>query len=450
MKKALNNKRSLKSLLISETLKVLVIWVLLLMGFGVFQVSLYRDTQLTELQSRLVEISKEQSLKLASFLSLNEEATATRMILQDIKAKNNLAQTSISQSFFSLWPEKDCKLSDPQTEVCRSFWDGKVEVRHIINAQNEKWYLYVSKTLNRPWGSQGWWAASLLGFVATMIVLAILFIRLIFVLRSEVLVPAQEVVELLSASEKEKTWWLERRSTNELAHVAEKLFDQQRELENKTVMAEVGKLSAKVAHDIRSPLSLLNVLAQKEQLGKEEMHLAKTAITRIDAIAGDLLNAKNNPQRDDRGDLLWLQRQMRFLINEKSYQHPRVKIQLEIKKLKNEKLGFKESKKLMRAIENLVKNAIEACEARDQESVLKLSLQSSSQYAFIEVLDTGCGMTSTQLQQIAVGQVFSSKQGGHGLGLSSAQDFIQQNNGSLKAWSLDGGGSLFQITYPLS
>ena len=512
MNKVLKNK-SLKNILMTEALRALCIWILLLLAFGVFQIALYRQTQLGELQTQLIEVSKKQSPRIASFLSLNEEAGATTHILRSLKEEYSLSEVSISQSFFTHWPEVGCKLVNANTESCRNFFTGKAQLRKILEVNGESWYLQLNKGLRRPWGSQGWWAASLVGFGATMFILAVLFLRLILVLRNEVLLPAKEVIEVLSFSEKERSWWLQKRPTIEIAELAKKLFSQQEQLKQKSVLAQVGQVSTQVAHDIRGPLSLLQILTEshRKNLTREELTLGRQAVERIDKIVEELLKARkdlpspapltpltlstslalspSSPSSASspasassptsasspasalspssassppssaaspskalaKKSSAWLIQELQKIFKEINYKYSLLKTSIDIQDLQNQKLFIKNKpEQFLRCIENLIKNSAEACALKAKKTSLRLSLKKEGDFLVVDILDTGLGMKPEHIEKLAVGQQFTTKNKGNGLGLTHAQELLKAQGGSLDMWSLDQGGSRFQIKYPLN
>lgn len=450
-------RKSIKKLLISETATVVFIWLILLLTFSAFQISLYRYTQMGELEKHLQNVAKGQESRLTSFLSLNEEASATQYVVRSLKAKHNLDQASLSQSFFTHWPQPGCELLDADTEACQDFFSGQVKIRQQLKIDNQIWFLQFEKTLNRPWGSQGWWAASLMAFGTTMFILGILFLRLIFVLRSEVMLPVQEAIDVLGFTKSERSWWLKKQGSSEVSVLAKKLFAQQDLLKKKSVLAEVGKLSTQVAHDIRGPLSLLQVLTdiQRKSMSEDELLLARQAVQRIDQIAEDLLCHRNRLQEKapKRYEVSWLINEVSKILNEKRRDPRARQIQLRLildKELNESAVLNAEALGLIRVIENLIKNAMESCSDRSARASLSLQFKTKDDELCIDVLDTGLGMSLQQLQKIAVGQEFSGKSNGHGIGLSSGRQFLKKQGGSLQVFSLEKGGSLFQVRYPLT
>ncbi|WP_312768172.1 HAMP domain-containing sensor histidine kinase [Epilithonimonas sp.] len=94
-------------------------------------------------------------------------------------------------------------------------------------------------------------------------------------------------------------------------------------------------------------------------------------------------------------------------------------------------------------IENLVKNAVDAMKG---EGKLELSLYKKNKNIYIDVTDTGCGMTKQQIRN-AFKPGFSTKKRGWGLGLSLTKRVVSEyHKGDVRiAQSEVGKGTTFRI-----
>jgi DNA-binding response OmpR family regulator len=106
--------------------------------------------------------------------------------------------------------------------------------------------------------------------------------------------------------------------------------------------------------------------------------------------------------------------------------------------------------KLSHVIINLVKNAIEAMrDVEDRVLTIKLS-KTNGKSLTLSIEDTGIGMSEKVLAHLFT-HGFTTKEDGHGFGLSYCANAINGMGGKLEAFSAgDGRGANFTITMPLS
>lgn len=100
--------------------------------------------------------------------------------------------------------------------------------------------------------------------------------------------------------------------------------------------------------------------------------------------------------------------------------------------------------KLKQVFINLIKNAIEACDINDEINI-NIFLEDSS--IIINISDTGCGISNTQIETIFSPMV-TYKPGGTGLGLPISKRIIEAHNGSISV-SSSTKGTTFTIKIPL-
>jgi PAS domain S-box-containing protein len=100
---------------------------------------------------------------------------------------------------------------------------------------------------------------------------------------------------------------------------------------------------------------------------------------------------------------------------------------------------------LERMLVNLITNAIEAM---PQGGTLSLATGAQADQSFVQVRDTGTGMTPDQQQRIFQ-PLYTTKPGtGTGLGLTICQDIVQQHKGRIIVDSVPGQGTAFTVYLP--
>ncbi len=99
---------------------------------------------------------------------------------------------------------------------------------------------------------------------------------------------------------------------------------------------------------------------------------------------------------------------------------------------------------LRQALINLIHNA---SEAMPEGGLLTIRTGHKRHFSFVEVSDTGLGMTEEQLARCAE-PFYTTKDNGNGLGLSICYGLAKRHDGSLTASSELGKGSRFEICFP--
>lgn len=102
---------------------------------------------------------------------------------------------------------------------------------------------------------------------------------------------------------------------------------------------------------------------------------------------------------------------------------------------------------LKRAVINLVKNGIEACEPSDAQ--ISISLKKETSAALISIRDNGSGIKTENRDQIFVPN-FSTKSSGTGLGLAITKKIIEAHNGDIWFETAPKEGTTFFVKLPLS
>ena len=110
--------------------------------------------------------------------------------------------------------------------------------------------------------------------------------------------------------------------------------------------------------------------------------------------------------------------------------------------------------KLSLAITNLVENAIKY-NKNNGEGWVHVSLNADHQYFYLKVEDSGMGIPEESLEHIyerfyRVDKSHSREIGGTGLGLAITRNSILMHRGAIKAHSVLGEGTTFDVRIPLN
>ncbi|MDZ7385092.1 MAG: PAS domain-containing protein [candidate division KSB1 bacterium] len=236
-------------------------------------------------------------------------------------------------------------------------------------------------------------------------------------------------------------------------------ISERKRLEEKVLQAErlatVGRMAAKVAHDIRNPLSSISL--NVELLGDEVANLSQASREEI----RDLLNSIAS-EVDRLAQMS--QEYLEFA------RIPKLKLQLtDVNQLFQELLrrsavelaakgiqvctqyreGLPQVRvdraQMYRALQNLLRNAIEAM---PNGGTLTLATEHDGQYVQLRVADTGVGIEERELPKIFE-PFHSTKEFGTGLGLTITRHVVEEHGGSVQCTSTVGVGSEFVIFLPI-
>lgn len=226
---------------------------------------------------------------------------------------------------------------------------------------------------------------------------------------------------------------------------------------------KLAELSKQVAHDIRSPLSALNmVISTLNDLPNEKLQLINTVSLRINDIANDLLSnskktdlssiSKTNIQsfrKQTSSQNLEISTLLENVIIEKKAQFcdkTLLKIKSDILMTRSLYL-ISESSQLLRIISNLINNAAEAINDNDGEIII--SVREYSEMIQIVISDNGPGIPEKVTNQLGI-KGFTTKLEGNGLGLYHAKQTLEAMGGQLSIISKLDVGTFITLQIPKS
>ena len=225
-------------------------------------------------------------------------------------------------------------------------------------------------------------------------------------------------------------------------------------------LAALGELSATVLHDIRGPLSLIQVVCDdieddisEGSLNPENMtdHIkqVRKACDRIRKLGDHLRNYSRSDTHEtpEEKNLDLLIEDSLFLVQQK-VRKLGIKVCKEIGEDVKTTQYLCLSNKLEQVIMNLMSNA---CDAMKDVEDKKLILKSSREGDFIniDITDTGMGIPE-DIQTKIFDNFYTTKPKGEGtgLGLKIVQNIIKEHGGSLKLQSKVGVGTTFTVVLP--
>lgn len=227
-------------------------------------------------------------------------------------------------------------------------------------------------------------------------------------------------------------------------------------LETEVLSQVKADIASQVAHDIRSPLSALNmVLASTVDTSEDRRLLMRNAIQRINDIANELLRSNviaisgENNCLNENSEPTMLVALLEMLVSEKRSQYKNGDLEIVTELKQGYGLFAKvNSTEFSRIISNLINNAVEAIVPTKSGKIV-VSIESHDNNVFVKIKDNGKGIPSDIIEKLGKrGHSFgkNSPYSGSGLGLFHAKENMKRFGGDLRIESiLDHGTSVVLI-----
>lgn len=258
---------------------------------------------------------------------------------------------------------------------------------------------------------------------------------------------ARQRAETLNVQLAERQASLERAYQN-LRDAQDRLLDSER-------LAAVGTLAAKVAHEVRNPLSSISLnleLLEDEIAGnaarpadpaKGLVSSIKVEIERLAEVTEDYLRLARLPEpklaTESLGELL----ESLCDLLRSEMEERRVKIKARIDP--GISLVLVDRSQLRQAFINVLRNAFEAMPSG---GLVTVSAKQTGGRVEIAIADEGPGIPADHLEKIFE-PFFTTKAGGTGLGLAIAKEIVEAHGGQIDCSSRPGSGTVIIISLPL-
>lgn len=220
-------------------------------------------------------------------------------------------------------------------------------------------------------------------------------------------------------------------------------------------LSAITLLAAGVAHEIGNPLNSLNIhlqlmerelkklpTVQGERL-REDLHVARDEITRLDQIINQFLRAIRPTQPELQpvsvneviaDTLLLLEREIgdRDILVEQELAPSVPRMLLDRAQLKQ-------------AFYNIIKNALQAMRSG---GILRIRTEANPTHVIVSFIDSGHGIAPEEIGQLFE-PYFTTKENGTGLGLMIVQRIVREHGGTIEVESDKDRGTTFRIKLPI-
>lgn len=229
-------------------------------------------------------------------------------------------------------------------------------------------------------------------------------------------------------------------------------------------LASLGQLSASVAHEINNPVSgVLNLSMLMQRIVKDDgippgrvaefrkyQQQVINETTRVGRIVSDLLSfsRRSKPQRS----LADLNKIARSTLSLVSHKMKLLNVEVEASFQEDLPLVLCDSSQMQQVVLNLVLNAAEATQHREQRQIrVATSLAPDKTSVLLSVSDNGEGIAPENLAKI-FDPFFTTKPEGKGVGLGLAvlYGIVEAHGGDVDVQSVPGHGATFAVRLPLA
>jgi PAS domain S-box-containing protein len=215
------------------------------------------------------------------------------------------------------------------------------------------------------------------------------------------------------------------------------------ELRDADQLAAAGRISAMVAHDLRSPIQVIRnattIIKMKPNLTDKMLKTIEESCARADnmleSFRSDTRDMPLNIEAVDLGALI-------RMILEESPTPAKVKVKLKVGK--NLKAVQLDKFRVRRVLENLTSNAVDAMKG---EGALRISAELKGGEVVVSVSDTGVGIPEAELPKVFKA-FYTTKPKGLGLGLAFCRRAVEAQGGRITVRSKPGEGTTFTFVIP--
>ena len=220
-------------------------------------------------------------------------------------------------------------------------------------------------------------------------------------------------------------------------------------------LAEIGSLTGGLAHEIKNPLSTVQL---NLQLLAEDVTPDNPAHSRISNRLG-VVQRETSRLRDILEDFLRyagrleldrkpveLNQLLEELVDFFAPQAQASRVQIRLKRSASPVMANVDPKLIKQALLNLMLNGVQAMPGGGE---LILSMAMRDDRAILDVIDTGSGIPEDVLPKIFQAY-YTTKRGGTGIGLAMTKRIVEEHGGSIQVRSDPGKGTDFTIELPVS
>ncbi|MEI7982205.1 MAG: ATP-binding protein, partial [Bacteroidota bacterium] len=224
----------------------------------------------------------------------------------------------------------------------------------------------------------------------------------------------------------------------------------QQEIRNSQKLATIGEMSARLAHEIRNPITgianAIEIIIEetKDTENKPVLEEIQRQANRVNKAVSNLLNYSRskdlNPQEADINEII---KSVVFFLENQGINK---KINFRVDLGKDIPLFIFDPEQVENVLLNLGLNAMQAL-GSDGTITYETLWSAAEKMVHIAVRDTGFGIPESNLQDIFK-PFYTTRTQGTGLGLAIAKEIIEMHQGEIRVENNSGKGCTFHISLP--
>lgn len=225
-----------------------------------------------------------------------------------------------------------------------------------------------------------------------------------------------------------------------------------------TAQEEFNKFTSQMAHDIRSPLATLGMIAEACNNIPEKEHIAlRSVIGTIRDIADNLLHKYKehenecNALEQNTSQKMLVNLALSEIIGHKRYQYKDTNVKFNYHSDQASSFVFIKCNyfRFSCMISNLINNSVEALP--NSEGIVDVCLWIENHNIKISIKDNGKGMPKEFISKILDNiPVESTKEGGYGIGLRNTMNTLHLFDGKIGIESKENAGTTIILTFPVA
>ena len=215
-------------------------------------------------------------------------------------------------------------------------------------------------------------------------------------------------------------------------------------------MAELGKISAGIVHELNAPLSVISSAAQMILREAEVPEFVREMVSRIGSEAQRLSHLARGllsfSRRDSVPVEVDISLTIRFVLDFISYEASRRGVVIVPQLDFSLPVVMIDGNELKQILLNIIMNALQAMEPDGGSLLVKTAAHDEGEISII-ITDNGPGISKETLAQIFLPYFSTKKQGeGTGLGLFVTKTLVEKLGGRIEVNSTIGEGTTFTVT----